>query len=309
MRKFLLLLVFLAACGAANGGIAATVNGVDIAVADVQAMRLAASEDVATIDKATFATDLTDAIIDAAIVGAANSEFSIVPTDGDIQGKVDELTQQIETSQGVTVAEFFGTQGLPVERLDVIARQQLIRDGLTDEFSTQAEQATDAEAETLLNADRMGRTTACVRHILVATEEEANAALARIEGGEAFEAVAIDVSTDGSAPSGGDLGCEALGLYVPEFAEAAFNSEVGEVAGPVESQFGFHLILVESTEEPTLDQLKTEINLGRVRDLVNAWIVDKVETAEVTVDPQFGTWVLDPAPQVNPPDTAPPAVN
>ena len=116
----------------------------------------------------------------------------------------------------------------------------------------------------LLNADRMGRTTACVRHILVPTEEEANDALSRIEGGEAFADVAAEVSTDGTAAGGGDLGCEALGVYVPEFAEAAFNAEIGQVTAPVESQFGLHLILVESVEEPTLEQLKSEINLGRV---------------------------------------------
>lgn len=268
-------------------------------------MRLAEGENVTTIDKSQFALDLTDAIIDSAIVSAARDELSIDPSEAEISSKAAELTEQIEANQGVSIDEFFASRGLPVDRLQVIARQQVIRDKLIEHFTTEAPQATDQEAETMLESDRIGRTTACVSHILVATEEEAQSAKDRIDGGEEFSAVAMELGTDGTAPNGGSLGCEQLGLYVPAFAEAAYNAPLGEVAGPVQSDFGFHLILVESKEEPSLEQLKEEINQGRVADLVDAWIVDEVETADITVDPQYGTWVLEPSPQVSPPTTAP----
>jgi parvulin-like peptidyl-prolyl isomerase len=201
----------------------------------------------------------------------------------------------------VGVDEFFASQGLPIERLQVIARQQLIRDELRERFAPDIDPVTDQDAEILLGAERQGRTNACVRHILVTTEDEANAALARIEGGEAFADVAADVGTDGTAPNGGDLGCNPLGLYVAEFANAAFESPIGEVSGPHQTQFGYHLILVESREEPSLEDVKTEISDARIGELVAAWILEQVSAAEVDVDPQYGTWVLEPTPMVQAP--------
>jgi parvulin-like peptidyl-prolyl isomerase len=299
VRKSLLFLALLVACGSAGGDVAATVNGIDIAVTDVQAMRV--DESATTINKTLFATDLTDAIIDTAIVSAVLSEFGIDPTEEEIATKVSDLTEQIESSQGVPVDEFFTSQGLPVERLQTIARQQVIRDRLGVEFAPEIDPVTDQDAEVLMGADRMGRTTACVRHILVSTEPEATAALDRIEGGETFEEVAADVGTDGTAANGGDLGCNALGLYVAEFANAAYESPLGEVTGPYQTQFGYHLILVESREEPSLEELKAEISDARIAELVGAWILEQVNSAEVEVDPQYGTWVLEPTPMVQAP--------
>jgi len=89
----------------------------------------------------------------------------------------------------------------------------------------------------------------CARHILVETEEQAAQALERIEAGEEFAAVADEVSTD-PGTQGGDLGCFPRGTMVPPFEEAAFGAELNEVTGPVESQFGQHLILVYDQEEP-----------------------------------------------------------
>jgi peptidyl-prolyl cis-trans isomerase C len=288
----------MAACGGGAGGIAATVNGVQITVAEVQAMRTTES---GTVDKTLFARDLTDAIIDRAVINAARDEFSISPTTAEVDTKVTELTQQIEAAQGVSVEEFFASQNLPIERLRAIANQQVVRDKLFEHFEPEAVPATDADATLLLTSDRLGRTNACVRHILVASEQEALDAKERIDGGEDFATVAIEVSTDGSAPSGGDLGCEALGLYVAPFAEAAASARVNAVTGPVETEFGWHLILVESREEPSITQLKEEINAGRVNQLIDAWLIETVTDATVTVDSQFGTWVTSPSPMVQAP--------
>jgi parvulin-like peptidyl-prolyl isomerase len=299
VRKSLSLIVItlaLAACGGSAGGIAATVNGIDITVAEVQAMRV--TDDAATIDKAAFATDLTDAIIDRAVVNAAKDEFSIAPTQAELDAKVAELTTQIEAAQGVSVEEFFSSRSLPLDRLRGIANQQVVRDKLYDHFVAEAVPATDADANLLLTADPIGRINACVRHILVATEQEATNARERIEAGEEFAAVAGDVGTDGTAANGGDLGCEPLGLYVSEFATAAADAQVGVVSEPVESQFGWHLILVESREEPSLTEIKDEITLGRVNQLVDAWVINIIQVATVSVESQYGTWVTDPNPMV-----------
>jgi parvulin-like peptidyl-prolyl isomerase len=294
------LIGFTAACGAGAGATAATVNGVDISVSEVEAMRI--SEE-ATIDKVAFAQDLTNAIINVAVVTAARDEFSIEPTTEEISVKKDELATTLEEAQGISIEDFFETQGLPIERLDVIANQQVIREHLFEQFQGDAVPATDADARLLLSSDPTGRITACVRHILVPTEQEAIDARGRIDGGEAFGDVAAEIGTDGTAAAGGDLGCQPLGMYVAEFANAAAAATIGAVSDPVESQFGWHLILVESREEPSLESLREEIDAGRINQLVDAWLLSTVTDATVEVDVQYGVWVTEPNPMVQAPSS------
>ena len=86
----------------------------------------------------------------------------------------------------------------------------------------------------------------CSNHLLVETEEDAADALQRFIDGEAFADLAIELSTGPSGPSGGDLGCAVEGAFVPEFEAAAYEASSGDVVGPVETEFGWHLIEVES---------------------------------------------------------------
>lgn len=88
------------------------------------------------------------------------------------------------------------------------------------------------------------------KHILVSTEEEAKTVLKSIKEGTSFEAAALEHSSCPSKDQGGSLGAFSRGMMVPEFEEAAFNSEVGVITEPVKTQFGYHLILVEEKIAP-----------------------------------------------------------
>lgn len=90
---------------------------------------------------------------------------------------------------------------------------------------------------------------ASARHILVATETECEALKTQIDGGVAFADLAQQHSQCPSGKSGGELGEFGPGMMVKEFDEVVFSAPIGEVQGPVKTQFGYHLLEVTSRED------------------------------------------------------------
>ena len=90
--------------------------------------------------------------------------------------------------------------------------------------------------------------TATARHILVETKEEALDIKKQIEGGADFAELAKKYSKCPSGQKGGDLGEFSPGQMVKEFDEVVFTEEIGKVHGPVQTQFGFHLIEITSRD-------------------------------------------------------------
>jgi len=87
--------------------------------------------------------------------------------------------------------------------------------------------------------------TASARHILVDNEAKCNELKEQINAGTiTFEQAAKENSSCPSGASGGDLGTFSQGQMVPEFDKVVFNDEVGVVHGPVQTQFGYHLLEV-----------------------------------------------------------------
>jgi peptidyl-prolyl cis-trans isomerase C len=101
------------------------------------------------------------------------------------------------------------------------------------------------------------------RHILVATEDEAKAIEAQLKGGADFATLAKEKSKDpGGAQNGGDLGYFTKDQMVPEFADAAFKLDKGQISDPVHTQFGWHIIKVEDKRikpTPTFDDVKGQL--------------------------------------------------
>ena len=91
-------------------------------------------------------------------------------------------------------------------------------------------------------------TQASARHILVSSEEECNNLKQQIADGADFAEMAAAHSQCPSGQRGGELGSFSPGMMVPEFDTVVFNEAVGEVHGPVKTQFGYHLIEITSRE-------------------------------------------------------------
>ncbi|HJX37476.1 MAG TPA: peptidylprolyl isomerase [Anaerolineae bacterium] len=111
------------------------------------------------------------------------------------------------------------------------------------------------------------------RHILLDTEEQAQAALERLQEGEDFSVVATEVSTDTlTAEQGGDLGWLPQGEMDEAFDEVAFDLPVGEISDIVETPSGFHIILVEERDENR--ELDPETLEQRKSDAFDQWLED-----------------------------------
>ncbi|MEM6373914.1 MAG: peptidylprolyl isomerase [Pseudomonadota bacterium] len=132
-------------------------------------------------------------------------------------------------------------------------------------------------------------------HILVETEEEALALIEKINDGADFAATARESSTGPSGPNGGQLGWFGSGAMVPSFEAAVISLEVGEVSAPVQTQFGWHVIILNETRNaalPTLDELRPELESG-IRDAVLTARIDALTSAG-DID-QSGAEGVDPA--------------
>ena len=90
---------------------------------------------------------------------------------------------------------------------------------------------------------------ASARHILVKTEEACLDLKKQIEEGTDFAEAAKQHSQCPSGARGGELGTFAPGQMVPEFDQAVFSGNVGELQGPIKTQFGYHLLEVTSRED------------------------------------------------------------
>ena len=129
-------------------------------------------------------------------------------------------------------------------------------------------------------------------HILVKTEEEAQKVLARLKKGEKFDAVAKAVSIDtASAKNGGDLGYFKKGQMVPEFERAAASLKVGETSGPVQTQFGFHIIKVTDKKtgppiefEKVRDLISQKLSGEKQKEAFDAYIADLKKTYKVEIN-------------------------
>jgi foldase protein PrsA len=196
---------------------------------------------------------------------------------------MDELVAQKQAALGITIsdeyftekyAEFINQIGGPEYLMYLLFQYGITEAQLQEELrysllvnemilsEIEADQAEVAAwfEENRARYDKQEAVTAS--HILVQTQEEAEAILAELEGGADFAALAQERSLDpGSASQGGNLGQITRGVTVEPFENMAFSLGVGEM-GIVESQYGWHVILVtgrSAAQAAVLDEIYSEV--------------------------------------------------
>jgi peptidyl-prolyl cis-trans isomerase C len=137
------------------------------------------------------------------------------------------------------------------------------------------------------------------RHILVETEEDAKAVEAELKDGADFAEEAKKKSKDPGAANGGDLGWFTKDQMVPEFSEAAFKLDKGQISDPIHTQFGWHIIKVEDKRvkpTPSFEEVKSQVE-NYISRRAQAQLVDglrKTATIERLDQPQAPSPMLNP---------------
>ncbi|EEX12833.1 ppic-type ppiase domain protein [Citreicella sp. SE45] len=196
-------------------------------------------------------------------------------------GILDQIVQQTVLAQDDRAEETKRvTLSLDNERRSLMAAevvQSIANDAVSDEAVQAAYDAEYATAE-------LGKEFNA-SHILVETEEEAQALIEELNGGADFAELAKTKSTGPSGPNGGELGWFGPGMMVEPFQAAVEQMSVGDISAPVQTQFGWHVIKLNderNKEAPQLEEVRADIELKLQQEAVQNYIDEKLGAAEVT---------------------------
>lgn len=238
----------------------ATVNGEDITVGHLVLARLSLPDQYQTLPNEVLFEGLIDQLIQQTVLGQAAGE----------------LTRRAQIQ-------------LDNKRRELVAAEEIgkvVSEAVTDEAIAAAYEAEYADAEPTQEWD--------ASHILVETEDEAKALLEELEAGADFAELARAKSTGPSGPNGGELGWFGPGMMVKPFEDAVSGMEPGDVAGPIKTQFGWHLVKLNDARmkgAPPLDEVRDEIVSKLENDAVEKALATLLGAAEIeradvsTIDP------------------------
>lgn len=290
---FVALALVASACGSADS-VVASVNGTEIPRSQVDKL---APEGDGDIVASEFPRFLSVVIQWEAISQAAEKEYGITPTDEEITARLTEFVAG--QAQGTTLEAYLASVNASEEGVREFAKQLIIQDRVQVELADSVDTITDDAVNNELVVAAVDWTVVCASHILVATEEEALAVVERLEAGDEFAVLAQELSIDASSGAvGGTLNCGSPSNFVLPFAVATMDAEIDVPTDPVESEFGFHIIVVSQREEATPEIVRESLETEALTAAVDAWFADAIESATVTVADEIGVWVTEPSPQV-----------
>lgn len=241
------------------------------------------AQDALTADSVVATVNGTEITLGHMLMVRASlpEQYQQLPDDVLWDGIMDQIVQQTVLSQQDSGEETRRVRlALENERRALLAAQVIegIVDGAVSDEAVQA-----LYEQTYLQGEATEEFNAS--HILVETEEEAAAIVEELNGGADFATVAREKSTGPSGPNGGQLGWFAAGMMVPEFQTAVETLDVGAISGPVQTQFGWHVIILNEKRNkaaPELDAVRAEIESQLSQQAVTQEIDELTSSADVS---------------------------
>jgi foldase protein PrsA len=208
---------------------------------------------------------------------------------------IDVSGQELNALLDQRIAEIGGRQAFEAQLNRTGATESDVRDLFEEELLRQrvaeavvAQEVPESQLRQSYEQRALEFSRVHTAHILVPTEREAEEIL-RQATPQNFEDLARRFSEDTtSARNGGDLGTQRGSDFVRPYALAAQRIPVGEIGGPVETEFGFHVIHVIDRQEIPFEEARVQL-LEEVRGQVfTEWLLGRVDQAEIRVNPRYG---------------------
>jgi peptidyl-prolyl cis-trans isomerase C len=248
-------------------------------------------------------------LVDVEIAKAYAEEHGITVSESEVNEEIERIKDQIvqqAQAQGMNVGREEAFQqaleqaGITEEQLRTQIREQLPVQKVQARVASDV-QASQGEVERFYEENKELQFTTpeqrCARHILFNKDqrEKAEEVKGQLQNGADFAELAKEYSQDpGSAENGGDLGCVGKGETVPSFEKAIFNANEGEIVGPVESEFGYHVIEVteiraKSTQplSEVESQIREQLSTDEQAEKFSTWVQEQREQRDVKYLPGY----------------------
>jgi parvulin-like peptidyl-prolyl isomerase len=280
--------IAVVAAGCSSASVAATVDGTEIEGSSVLGLRVT-TEDQVSVSGEQFRNDLSAVIFTEALLIAAEEDFDLA--DLDAPGSRANYLASAGPREQEYVASVADDPTLTDSAVDLATTQLIIRDEVIAALASD-----EAILEEIWQNSGGAFVEVCASHILVATEQEALDVMSRLEAGDSFADVADDVSLD-DVSVGGALPCPiSAAEFVGPFGAAVAIAPVGEITVPVQTDFGWHVILVDSRQGPQsaadlAEDPERWLSAEMTDALWGRWINGVVESAVIVVRSDIGTWV------------------
>jgi foldase protein PrsA len=267
--------VIVAGCGAIGGANAATVNGKAVTMSDYESQVKIVSDSM---------------VANGLVPKTADGKATLDGMRGDILNQLIEmeLVRQSAKQEGITVSEA-DTNARLAQIKDEVGGEDVYTKSLKDAGITDKEFRTQILPDQMLYERLYDKVAAVLpksaeqvhsRHIMLGTEAEADAVLARLKKGEDFAAVAKELSLDtGSKDNGGDLGFTPRGVFDTTFETVIFSLKVSEIS-KVKTDYGWHVVQVlehEANRELAADIAQSMADQAMARYMDAVYSTSKVE--------------------------------
>ncbi|MBN2219179.1 MAG: peptidylprolyl isomerase [Kosmotogaceae bacterium] len=226
-------------------------------------------------------------IVDEKLIDYYAWESNLIPSEEEIDAETDSMMEMYTSSPDMVeqIEAIYGSMEVFRSEMRNYVSDALKAELVQESVAPLSDDALAAYFEEFKPEIKNQFETIRARHILVTEEATATELMNRIESGEiTFAEAALQFSIDSSsAANGGELGSVLRGQTVPEFEEAILTAPIGELYGPVQSEFGYHLIIVEERIE--INSLEDVVNSASYNDFVsgyqndtyNRWIESYIE--------------------------------
>lgn len=286
IRRAAVILAAMVAVGAtgcstfSDNGVAARVGDLELSQSQFDGLLIAATPGAEPGDQLALSGDTARDLLNTWIL------TRILELDLAADGAAVDPVATEEAASALEASDPDRWATTPVAMQDLQVEQQA---AITSWSELEVATPSDDELRAIYDGGTEESGIVCSAHILVGTEEQANDLLDQLDDGADFAELAASESIDtASGADGGNLPCDLRGnfegAYVPEFVDAALAAQLGEPTGPVQSQFGYHVIMLRPSDRVDAGELAT----------LYADVSQRFQRAaakfDIYVDPRFGSF-------------------